>query len=94
VLANYISDFAGEFADRAPLTSSISRAQNLYQRSGLTLDQFVEILYAARSITKERSGGVHTVPDESGRKARMAYFFSVVDDLLEQRLPAIGTGSD
>ena len=94
VLANYIHDFAGEFADRASLASSTTRAQNLYQRSGLALDRFVDVLYAARAITKERSAGVREVPDESGRKARMAYFFSVVEDLLEQPLPATGTGND
>jgi hypothetical protein len=94
VLANYIRDFAGEFADQASLTSSTTRAQNLYQRSGLALDRFINVLYAARAITKERSGGVREVPDESGRKARMAYFFSVVEDLLKQELPATGTGSD
>ena len=86
VIANYILDFAGEFADRAPLASSISRAQNLYQRSGLTLDQFVEVLYAARSITKERSASVREAPDESGRKSRMHYYFAVVEDVLEQPL--------
>jgi Bacteriophage replication protein O len=94
VLANYITDFSHEFADRAPLASSISRAQNLYQRSGLSLDQFVDILYAARSITKERSASVREVPDESGRKSRMHYYFAIVEDLLEQKLPATGTGND
>jgi phage replication O-like protein O len=94
VLANYITDFSHEFADRASLASSISRAQNLYQRSGLSLDQFVEVLYAARAITKERSANVREVPDESGRKSRMHYYFAVVEDLLEQTLPATGTGND
>jgi hypothetical protein len=94
VLANYIRDFADEFADRAPIASSISRAQNLYQRSGLSLDQFIHVLYAARSVTKERSGSVREAPDETGRKSRMHYYFAIVEDLLEQTLPATGTGND
>lgn len=82
VLRNYVADFATEFADRAPLASSVTRAQNLLRRSGLSLDEFVDRMYAARAITKERSGGVRGEMDEHGRKQRMAYFFQVLSDLL------------
>jgi hypothetical protein len=79
VLLNYVADFAKEFADQAPLASSVSRAQNLYRSSGLSLDDFIERMYAARAITKERSASVRGEMDQSGRKQRMAYFFSVLE---------------
>jgi DNA-binding PadR family transcriptional regulator len=79
VLLNYIADFAREFLDQAPLASSVTRAQNLYRASGLSLDDFIERMYAARSITKERSASVRGEMDQSGRKQRMAYFFSVLE---------------
>jgi phage replication O-like protein O len=79
VLLNYIADFAREFSDQAPLASSVSRAQNLYRSSGLSLDDFIARMYAARAITKERSAAVRGELDQSGRKQRMAYFFSVLE---------------
>jgi hypothetical protein len=82
VILNYIVDFAREFADQAPIASSVTRAQNLYRQSGLPLDRFVEVLYSARAITKERSAAVRGEIDSSGRKQRMAYFFSILEDQL------------
>ena len=87
VLANYVSDFAREFADTAPLTSSVTRAQNLYRTSGLSLDEFVQRMYSARAITKERSASVKGRPDESGRKQRMGYWFGVLEDQLGLKKP-------
>ena len=87
VILNFVADFAVEFADQAPLPSSVSRAQNLYRGSGLPLDAFADLMYKARQITKERSGSVKTVPDGAGRKHRMHYFFAVLEDLLQQAGP-------
>ena len=82
MIVNYVSDFASEFADQAPLASSVSRAQNLYRQSGLSLDRLVELFYAARAITKERSASVRGQADAHGKKQRMAYFFSCLGDQL------------
>jgi hypothetical protein len=82
IILNFVADFAAEFADQAPLPSSVSRAQNLYRGSGLPLDAFADLMYKARQITKERSGLVKTVPDGAGRKHRMHYFFAVLEDLV------------
>lgn len=79
MLLNYVADFAIEFADQAPLASSVSRAQNLYRESGLPLEAFIEQMYAARAVTKERSAAVRGQADEHGRKQRMAYWFSVLE---------------
>ena len=90
IIANYISDFAREFADQAPVASSISRAQNLYRQSGLSLDAFVDVLYAARQITKERSGAINGQAETLRGKPRMPYFFAVVEREIEHAPPATG----
>ena len=82
----YIEDFAREFNDRAPLTSSVSRAYNLYRRSGLTREAFIDRLYAARATTKERSATIRSRAGEDGFglpvKAKMAFFFACLEDGL------------
>ena len=69
----FISDFAIEFRDQAPKASSLTRLVNLYRESGLSIEEFVPIMYEARARTK-RSTNVRN---------KMAYFFSVLADLLE-----------
>jgi len=49
----FIEDFATEMGDEAPLRSSVSRAYNLYQESGMPIGAFVSFLYEARALTKE-----------------------------------------
>ena len=85
IIGRYVEDFAREFSDRAPLTSSITRAQNLYRQSGLRLEAFVEVMYQARQVTKERSASVKTEPDATGRKQRMQYWFAILEDRLRER---------
>lgn len=86
IILNYMHDFSREFHDRAPLTSTTTRALNLYHRSGLTLETYIGYLYRARSITKERSGsirgggGQHS--DTNPAKNKTAYFFAVLEDQL------------
>ena len=84
-LVDYVADFAREFNDRASLTASTSRALTLYRRSGLGLEAFVDALYEARTVTKERSAAIRAAPAGDGAmpaKPKMAYFFAVLEDLL------------
>jgi len=76
VLTDYLADFAREFGDQAPLTSSVTRAYNLLLQSGLSIDAFIAKLYEARAVTKERSSTI--------KKGKMSYFFSVLADRLDQ----------
>ena len=88
VLVDYVADFAREFNDRASLTASTSRALTLYRRSGLGLEAFVDALYEARTVTKERSAAIRAAPAGDGAmpaKPKMAYFFAVVEDLLARQ---------
>ena len=78
-----ITDYAREFRDRAPLASSVSRAMNLYLDSGLGIDRFLDVLQEARAATQKASAGILSeVDDGSGHKAKMAYWFRVLEDLI------------
>lgn len=89
VILDYITDFAREFADQAPLASSTTRAYNLYKAAGIDLDTLIGAMQQARSIVKERSGSIRTQTDDPNRpftvKAKMGYWFSVLEDVLGLR---------
>jgi hypothetical protein len=85
VILEFIEDFAREFNDQASLKSSTTRAYNLYQQSGLPIGSFIGKLHEARSITKESTAQIRSQTKEGGgapTKRKMAYWFSVVEDLL------------
>jgi hypothetical protein len=98
VLEAYIASFAQDLSDRASLKSSTTRALHLFSRSGLSVEGFVQRMYQARSITKERSSqaarmGMGTrgrgVRDKTaGARNKMAYFFACLEDLLGLRAAA------
>lgn len=73
VVSAYLAGFAQEFSDHAPLASSTSRALRLYQRAGVSREQFIDVLYRARAITRDRSATT---------RRQMPFFFSVIEDLL------------
>lgn len=84
-LLPFVEDFAREFGDEAPLSSSLSRMVNLYKRSGLDLDTFSQRLYEARAMTKEHSGNIKRKAkdgDPWGKKNKMPYLFAVLTDLV------------
>ena len=76
-----ISDLAREFTDTAPAKSSATRAANLYERSGLDLDDFLDLVQVARIRTQRYTGSI-TSTNNQGKKTKMAYFFSVLESLL------------
>ena len=59
MLTDYLADFAREFGDQAPLTSSVTRAYNLLLQSELSIDAFIAKLYEAIStaLTAAATGG-------------------------------------
>jgi hypothetical protein len=88
----FASDLARELNDQAPLTSTTTRLTNLYRASGLDLDTFLDLLIAARGITQERTGSIRSPrPDGPGPKPKMAYWFTVLEDLIGQAQAATGT---
>ena len=51
----------------------------------VTVEAFVDTLYHARTVTKERSAAIRAAPVGDGTmpaKPKMAYFFAVLEDLL------------
>jgi len=84
----FVRDVAREFNDAASLRSSTSRLANLYQQSGMTMEDFIEHLYAARSVTKERTAVIRTSAGDTTaewKKNKMGYFFAVLESRLGLR---------
>lgn len=65
----FIQDFSRQLKDRAPLSSSVTRAVNLYQESGYEMDSFIDALYEARRKTLAAAG----------IRNRMSYLFEVLE---------------
>ena len=88
-IVDYLSDFARELGDAAPLASSVTRAVNLMHRAGVDLEAFTEALYHARAVTKERWAAVRKEERDPGRpfpkKQAMAYFFAELEHALGLR---------
>lgn len=84
-LQPYVEDLAREFLDQAKLPSSVTRMVNLCKQSGLELNDFIDVMMAARAKTKEYSASIKSVPEGErwGKKNRMAYFYSVLEDMLD-----------
>ncbi len=76
-IGSVIERFASELGDQAPTRSSITRAMNLFDRSGTSRDGFIDLLFQARAATKE----MRESPKHRPQKP-MPYFFSVVEDRL------------
>lgn len=84
-LGIFAQDVAREFNDAASLRSSTSRLVNLYHQANLRIEEFIEHLYAARSITKERTAVIRTSAGDTTaewKKNKMSYFFAVLEDRL------------
>jgi hypothetical protein len=88
-VVDYLADFARELGDGAPLASSVTRAVNLMHRAGVDLEAFVQALYHARAVTKERWAAVRKEERDPGRpfprKQAMAYFFAELEHALGLR---------
>jgi hypothetical protein len=87
VIKSYVHDIARKLHDEAPLSSSTTRAYNLYQRAGVHLSWFLNQVYDAEKESNRRSETI-TKLTARGFKNRMAYFFAVLEDKLGLRQPA------
>jgi hypothetical protein len=76
-IASVISDFSTEFNDPAHIISNVTQALRLWQTSNLDEQQFTELLYEAKRITRTYQGKQGL----NGMNNKMAYFFKVVRDL-------------
>lgn len=82
-LEPYIRDFARELRDQSKLSSSVTRAVNIYFKTDLELDDFIDVMMTARKTTQNASASIRATDSaESGLKFKMPYFFSVLENLL------------
>lgn len=100
-LMGYVTDFAAEFSDRATLKQSLTRAVNLMQRSGYSLDAFVAAMYTARAKTKENQANIRAEAVKNDKNAwpqkpKMQYFFAILEEEvgLRGRDDDRGSGDD
>lgn len=88
-IAWVIQDLGRELHDQASAKSSASRACRLYATSGLSLDDFLDVLQTARVRTQRYSASIKAEPTPTangwGAKPKMAYFFAVLEDVVGQR---------
>ncbi len=83
-LIEYVVDLSAEFIDTASIASSTTRAVNLFRRSGLSLEEFIDIMTEARAVTKERMASIKK-RNRDGDKTRMPYYFAVLEDKIGLR---------
>jgi hypothetical protein len=85
-VARYVEDIARELHDQAPLAASATRAINLWRESHLSLDEFLAAMIHARRRTQEHSGSIKAIDPDGppGQKAKMAYWFAVLEDVVRQ----------
>ncbi len=85
LIGRYLEDLGRELGDQATLTSSTSRAVNLYLRSRRSAEEFIDIMMEARRRTQAATPNIRakTTGPGWGGKPKMAYFFGVLEDLLE-----------
>lgn len=86
IILAYVQDFGGEFNDKAPTRSSVSRTYNLFKKSGITREAFIQAMYEARALTKERSSTIRNTGKDPHSvfptKNKMAYWFALLEDIL------------
>jgi hypothetical protein len=70
-----------DFDDLRHLSSNVARAHNLWLRTDLSEEEFIDKIQEARRVTKERIS--LSVIRERGK--RMPYFFAVLEDRLGLR---------
>jgi hypothetical protein len=86
-----IADWSAEFHDEEHIPSNIVQARNLLKASGMDEVSFVEnVLYPARSITKQQGGIQKPAEGYEGVRNKAPYFFEVVRDRLGLRVDEAG----
>jgi hypothetical protein len=83
-IKSYVQAIAQNLHDEAPLSSSTTRAYNLYTRAGVHLSWFLNLVYDAEKEANRRSATIKKITTR-GFKNRMAYFFAVLEDKLGLR---------
>lgn len=88
-LRAFLSDFASELGDEAPLSSTITRALTIFRAANAPPEQWSDLLYQARGRTQEHAAGIRKTAVNTGsgirRKNKMPYFFATLEQLAGLR---------
>lgn len=87
-LRAFLTDFAVELGDEAPLASTITRALNIFTAAGIPPEQWGDLLYQARGVTQEHTAQIRkTAASGEGmrRKNKMPYFLATLEQLVGLR---------
>jgi hypothetical protein len=79
-IAAVAADFSREMGDTAHEASNLRQALNLWQRSGLGEESFVQLMQEARKLTRR----YQSRPTWDAMQNKMAYYFATLRDLLER----------
>jgi hypothetical protein len=94
-LTSLTRDFSLALGDPAHLTSNLTQTHNLWHKSGLSEKEFAALLYRARFLTARyavlRPG--EPSPPPGLPRNRMAYFFTVLRDLVDNPVHSYGDNS-
>ncbi len=89
-LAAFLTDFAAELGDEAPLSSTITRTLNIFTAAGVPPERWGDLLYQARARTQEASAQITkqaTAGSGFRRKNKMPYFLGTLEQLTGLRPP-------
>jgi hypothetical protein len=91
IIREYVHDFGRELGDKSKLRSSVSRAYNLFRKSGVSREAFIARMYEAKSITQERTADIRNRQPDDGKvlpaKSKMGYWFGTLSNLLDGKVP-------
>ena len=86
IVVAYMENFARELGDEAQLRSSVSQAINIFKVAQVPQEQWPDLLYQARAVTKERSPQIKKKPTDPHQlfpaKVRIPYYMAVLRDLV------------
>jgi len=87
-LRAFLTDFAVELGDEAPLASTITRTLNIFTAAGIPPEQWGDLMYQARGVTQEHTEQIRkTATNGEGmrRKNKMPYFLATLEQLVGLR---------
>jgi hypothetical protein len=88
-LRAFLTDFARELGDEAPLAATITRTLNIFKAAGVPPEQWSDKLYQARGLTQEHTAQIRKLAGDGGdgirRKNKMPYFFATLEQLVGLR---------
>jgi hypothetical protein len=80
-----ITDYSRELGDSDHILQNVTQALRLFTRSGLPEQDFADLLHEARRRTRKSQ----TRPANDAMRNKMAYYFTVLRDLVNNPQPAL-----